>query len=179
MKTSSRDEPDLFQHLVEQLPGAADEGQPLAVLFGPGRLADEHQVGVGVTGAKDRLGPRLVQWALGAVLDFVEKRDELPRAAPLRSPPLRPSFCSLALGLGEPLAARGFAVAAARFVGPDRGPARLPPRRRHRREQSPRAVETHMRADEAARLARGQLLEALAALLALELVDGHGAIVVR
>ena len=57
-------EPDLFQQLVQQLPGAADEGQPLAVLFGPRRLADEHQLGVGVAGPEDRLGAGLVQGAL-------------------------------------------------------------------------------------------------------------------
>ena len=55
MKTSSRLQPDLLQQLVEQLPGAADERQALAVLLGARRLADEHQVGVGVAGAEDGL----------------------------------------------------------------------------------------------------------------------------
>ena len=46
-------QPDLAEQLVEQLPGLADERHALLVLVGPGRLADEHQVGVGVAGAED------------------------------------------------------------------------------------------------------------------------------
>ena len=47
--------PDLAQELREELAGAADERQALAVLLGPRRLADEHQVGVGVAGSEHRL----------------------------------------------------------------------------------------------------------------------------
>ena len=46
-------EADLAQQLVEQPPGLADERQAALVLAGAGRLADEHQVGVGVAGAED------------------------------------------------------------------------------------------------------------------------------
>jgi hypothetical protein len=45
--------PDLAEELVQELPGAADERHPLAVLLGSGRLADEHQVGVGVARPED------------------------------------------------------------------------------------------------------------------------------
>ncbi len=52
--------PDLAEQLVEQLAGLADERLALLVLVEAGRLADEHQVGVGVAGAEhDRsCGPR-------------------------------------------------------------------------------------------------------------------------
>src|SRR5204863_9825003 len=36
-------EPDRREHAVEQLSGASDERQSLLVLFGAGRLADQHQ----------------------------------------------------------------------------------------------------------------------------------------
>ncbi len=77
-------EADLLQQLVQQLPGATDERQPLAVLFGARRLTDEHQVGGGVAGAEHGLGPRLVQRAPGAVLDLLVQRDQA-LAALLRS----------------------------------------------------------------------------------------------
>ena len=35
------------------MPGLPDERHTLLVLVEPGRLADEHQLGVGVTGAED------------------------------------------------------------------------------------------------------------------------------
>ena len=35
-------EPDRRKHAVEQLPGTADEGEPLDVFVAAGRLADEH-----------------------------------------------------------------------------------------------------------------------------------------
>ena len=53
MKTSLARQADLAEQLVEQLAGLADERQALLVLVAPGRLADEHQVGVGVAGAED------------------------------------------------------------------------------------------------------------------------------
>ena len=46
MNTSLAREAGLRQHLVEQLPGAADERAPLLVLEAPGRLADDHHLGV-------------------------------------------------------------------------------------------------------------------------------------
>ncbi len=44
---------DLGEQAVEQGTRLADERQSLAVLVGPGRLADEHEVRVGVAGAED------------------------------------------------------------------------------------------------------------------------------
>ena len=62
MKTSPRSRPISREQLVEQSAGLADERQALLVLVGARRLADEHQVGVGVAGAEDdrraRLGER-------------------------------------------------------------------------------------------------------------------------
>src|SRR6185312_11318518 len=40
-------------HVVEQLAGAAHEGQPLLVFVGPRTFAHEHQVGVLVAGAEN------------------------------------------------------------------------------------------------------------------------------
>ncbi len=51
--------PDLAEQLLEQFPGGAHERQPLLVLARAGRLADEHQLGVGVARAEhDRLTRR-------------------------------------------------------------------------------------------------------------------------
>ena len=52
MKHCSRAQADLCQQLVEQLAGLAHERLALLVLVEAGRLADEHQVGVGVAGAE-------------------------------------------------------------------------------------------------------------------------------
>jgi hypothetical protein len=46
MKTSEHDSP------IEQPPGLADERQALLVLVHAGRLADEHQLGIGVARAE-------------------------------------------------------------------------------------------------------------------------------
>ncbi len=46
MNTSLARQAGLRQHLVEQLPGAADERTPLLVLEAPGRLADDHHLGI-------------------------------------------------------------------------------------------------------------------------------------
>ena len=56
MNTSLALQADLVQQLVQQLPGPAHERDPLQILVAPGRLADEHQVGVGVAGPEDELG---------------------------------------------------------------------------------------------------------------------------
>ncbi len=64
MKTSSRESPISSSIWLSSWPARPTKGKPLPVLFGPGRLADEHQVGVGVAGAENGLGPRLVQRAL-------------------------------------------------------------------------------------------------------------------
>ena len=125
MKTSSRARPMLFQQLVQQLPGATDEGQALSVLFGPRRLADEHQLGVGVAGPEHRLGPGLVQWAPGAGLDVPEEADEL-EAARLGGDVTHlgggPFFFA---GVGASPAARFFLSAASRSRWPDSRSRRL------------------------------------------------------
>ena len=58
MNTSSRASPISPSSCVEQLPGLADERQALLVLVGARRLADEHEVGVGVARAEDHLRAR-------------------------------------------------------------------------------------------------------------------------
>ena len=50
-------EPDPAEQLVEQLACLPDEGDALLVLVEAGRLADEHQVGVGAPRAEDHLRP--------------------------------------------------------------------------------------------------------------------------
>ena len=52
-KTSAARQPDLAEQLVEQLARLADERDALLVLVRPGRLADEHQVGVRVARPED------------------------------------------------------------------------------------------------------------------------------
>ena len=59
-------EADPREQLVEQLPGLADEREALLVLVEAGRLADEHQVGVGVADAEDDLRAALGEPAAGA-----------------------------------------------------------------------------------------------------------------
>ena len=58
MKTSERARPISSSSCLEQPPGLADERQALLVLVRAGRLADEHQVGVGVARAEDDRGAR-------------------------------------------------------------------------------------------------------------------------
>jgi hypothetical protein len=59
-------EPDLVEQLVEQLSGLSDERQPHPILVGPGRFANEHQVGVGVAGAEHDRRAGLVERAADA-----------------------------------------------------------------------------------------------------------------
>ena len=58
---------DALEQLVEQPARTTDERQPLLVLLRARRLADEHQVGVGVTRSEDDVRPALREWAEGAV----------------------------------------------------------------------------------------------------------------
>ena len=51
----------LGDHVGEQLAGPADERLAQAVFVGSRRLADEHEPGLGLTGAEDRLGAGLRQ----------------------------------------------------------------------------------------------------------------------
>ena len=55
MKTSERSRPMPARSLSSELAGLADERDSLLVLVEAGRLADEHQVCVRVTGAEDDL----------------------------------------------------------------------------------------------------------------------------
>ena len=66
MKTSSRLSPISSSSSLEELARPTDERQALAILLGPRRLADEHQVGVGVAGAEDRPRPGLGERAARA-----------------------------------------------------------------------------------------------------------------
>ena len=59
-------QPDAGEQALEQLAGLADEGHALLVLVEARRLADEHQLRVGVARAEDGLRPGRVQRALGA-----------------------------------------------------------------------------------------------------------------
>ncbi len=59
-------EADALEQAVEQLPGLADERDPLLVLVEAGSLADEHQVGFGVADSEHDLRAPLVEAAAGA-----------------------------------------------------------------------------------------------------------------
>ena len=54
---------DLAEQPVEQLPCLPDERKALPVLVSAGRLADEHQVGIGVARAEHDLRASLVKLA--------------------------------------------------------------------------------------------------------------------
>jgi DNA polymerase len=58
------------QQAVEQLPGLADEREPLLVLVEAGRLADEHEIRLGVADAEHDLRPRLREAAARAAGGF-------------------------------------------------------------------------------------------------------------
>ncbi len=59
-----------FDHVVEQLSGAAHEGLALRVFVGAGAFAHEHQVGARIAHAEDDLlAALLVQFAAGAVAE--------------------------------------------------------------------------------------------------------------
>src|SRR5262249_17954683 len=105
--------PDFVEQLVEQLARPAHERKPLLVLAGPGRLADEHQLRVGVAVSEhDRLaGCR----ELAAALAGTRLREHLlERLAPLRSQSyaLRNGHVPIVLACSEATASRG--------TGPDR-----------------------------------------------------------
>ena len=73
-------QPDAPEQPFEQLPGLADERHALLVLVESGRLADEHQLRIGVSGAEHCLRPRRVQRALGAAGHLLGERAKLPVA---------------------------------------------------------------------------------------------------
>ncbi len=82
MNTSAARHPDLLEQLLEQLPGATDERHALFVLAGPGRLSDEHQIGVRVAGPEhDRPARRRELRAAHAAPSLREQ--ELERLTPL------------------------------------------------------------------------------------------------
>jgi hypothetical protein len=95
-------QPDLAQQRVEQLSGLADERQALLVLVAPGRLADEHQVGVRVARAEDdrvarlrelgtaRAAARLVEEGLQRLASLVRGRHTISLDRPT-DPPEVPS----------------------------------------------------------------------------------------
>src|SRR5262249_46900829 len=67
---------DPLEELAEELPGGADEGDPLFVLVEARRLADEHQIGVRRAGAEDDLRPRPRQSAALTAGDDVPVGDQ-------------------------------------------------------------------------------------------------------
>ena len=158
-------------------PGAADEGQALAVLLGARGLADEHQVGVGVAGAEDDLGAGLARAGSGVhprprgrASTRRSRRSSARRAhalfalGPLRlSPASRSHLRRLALDAAAirpsvRVAPRGCATARRRDGREPRAGVRAP-RSAGRRACSVPALD--------------ELLEALPQRLALELVDRH------
>ena len=98
-------EADLGEELVEQLPRPPDERLSLLILVEAGRLADEHQVRVGVPVPEDDRRPTVRERALPAVLELAVELDEaltaggrrtclsgshrLPRSIRRRRPPAR------------------------------------------------------------------------------------------
>ncbi len=85
--------PDAAEELVEELPGLADERDPLLVLVEARSFADEHDVRVRAPGPEDDLRPALCERAAGAprgVLGMRSKRggalDGVHRTASLRRP---------------------------------------------------------------------------------------------
>ncbi len=79
-------EVDRFDDLRQQLAGAADERDALHVLVGARRLADEHQVRVGIADAEhDLLAPERVQLAARAVADVGRGSQSSASAALLKT----------------------------------------------------------------------------------------------
>ena len=63
-------QPDALQKLAKELSSATDEGQTPTILLSPRRLADEHQVGIGVARSKNGFGAGLMERASGACLEL-------------------------------------------------------------------------------------------------------------
>ncbi len=70
MHTSLASHPDLGQQLSSSLPAAPTNGSPIRSSLAPGRLADEHQLGIRVARAKNDIGARVVQRAADAPRSF-------------------------------------------------------------------------------------------------------------
>ena len=68
---------DVLEQAVEQLAGTAHERLALLVLVEARRLADEHQVGVGISGTEHDLGARAGKRALLAVAQLAPEADQL------------------------------------------------------------------------------------------------------
>ena len=112
---------------VSSCPARPTNGIALDVFVAARRLADEHQVGVGVADAEhDLLAPERVQLAARAVADVVADRDERrrPASARARSARRRRPAGHAGAGVGRPATARGGAASALDGRRP-----RAPPRR--------------------------------------------------
>src|SRR5262245_3109853 len=100
-------QPDALEQLGEEASSPANEGQPLAVLLGPGRLTDEDQVGVGVPRPEDDsiagLRERAALAGRGVVVDVDQGLAPSLRAA--HAPPRRrvAARCRLKRSLAPPL----------------------------------------------------------------------------
>jgi hypothetical protein len=68
---------DSGQQLCQQRSGAADERKPLSILLGSRRLADEHQIGVGVACSEDDIRPSRRERAAVAGRRLVVDLDQL------------------------------------------------------------------------------------------------------
>ena len=77
MNTSSRASPTSASSSSSSLPARPTKGRPCRSSCWPGRLAHEHQVGVGVAGPEHHLGAGLVQRAPLAAASLVVERDQL------------------------------------------------------------------------------------------------------
>ena len=96
MKTSARVSPISPSSRSSSLPACPTNGRPCSSSFAPGRLADEHQVGVGVARAEDdggagrgelraaRAVPRLVVDGLERVAALLLRRRHDPKRRPRR-----------------------------------------------------------------------------------------------
>ena len=158
-------EPDPGEEPFEQLPRLADEGHALLVLVEAGRLADEHQVGVGMPRAEDHLRPPRGEAAPLADRDGLTECPEIGgtghgvHGRQSRRLPGRPSVAAAAAAAAATTAAeaRGLAHAVGgedRDLAPDVGGAAIG------------AVGVLAQADE--------LLEVRLTFHAHELVDRHG-----
>ena len=181
-KTSAR-EADALEQPVEQLPRLPDERHALLVLVEPGRLADEHQVGIRAPRAEDDLrspaGERAPR-ARGRLLRVLPERrcaldGFLHRALSLRGCPDAPARHS-----GLVAAAAGAAAATAR-AGCSREPPRSPSRAVHgeRRELLEHVAGAALGAHDGLLGRTDELLEVRLALHARVLVDRHARVYCR
>ena len=127
-------QPDLGSSLSSSLPAWPTNGLPCLSSWKPGRLADEHQVGVGVAGAEHDRGAPLGQRALLAVGQLVVE------ARPARRGGRRRQVATgVMLGCVRMEARRSWRESAAAGIMPE---ARLRPGGRHPQGDGPSGVRS-------------------------------------